>query len=94
MDLNVKNATIKKKDKNETFRFILSQSDMKNNNEIWVGINDNDPAYKESVNQEFTELPIIDNLSDENSLELGSSRRDFLKYLGFGLGAATLAAGV
>ena len=66
---------------------------MKNNNEIWVGINDNDPTFLESVNQEFTELPIIDNLSDENALELGSSRRDFLKYLGFGLGAATLAAG-
>ncbi len=67
---------------------------MKNNkNEIWVGANDTDPAYLETVNKEFTELPIIDALSEENSLDLGSSRRDFLKYLGFGLGAATIAAG-
>jgi MoCo/4Fe-4S cofactor protein with predicted Tat translocation signal len=67
---------------------------MKNNkNEIWLGAKDNDPSFLESVNKEFTELPIIDTLSESDSLELGSSRRDFLKYLGFGLGAATIAAG-
>jgi molybdopterin-containing oxidoreductase family iron-sulfur binding subunit len=68
---------------------------MKNNNqEIWVGVEDknNDPEFLESVNSEFKELPIIESLSDENSLEIGTSRRDFLKYVGFGLGAATLAA--
>ena len=65
----------------------------KNNNEIWVGANDNDPSFLEAANKEFTELPIIDTLSEEESLDIGSSRRDFLKYLGFGLGAATIAAG-
>ena len=65
----------------------------KNNNEIWVGANDSDPSFLETVNKEFTELPIIDALSNDDSLEIGSNRRDFLKYLGFGLGAATIAAG-
>ncbi len=67
---------------------------MKNkNNEIWVGANDNDPTLVESANKEFTELPIIDTLSENAALDLSSNRRDFLKYLGFGLGAATIAAG-
>ncbi len=68
---------------------------MKNNNQdVWVGIEDknNDPSFLENVNSEFKELPIIDALSEEESLEIGASRRDFLKYVGFGIGAATLAA--
>lgn len=67
----------------------------KQQNEVWVGISDktNDPEFLQTVQQEFVELPIIEALSDEKSLDLGSNRRDFLKYLGFGLGAATLAAG-
>ena len=69
---------------------------MKNQqNEVWVGVQDknNDPDLLESLNQEFSELPIVDSLSDDKSLDLSANRRDFLKYLGFGLGAATLAAG-
>ncbi len=68
---------------------------MKNNNQdVWVGIEDknNDPSFLENVNSEFKELPIIETLAEEQSLEIGASRRDFLKYLGFGIGAATLAA--
>ncbi|MFK8104123.1 MAG: TAT-variant-translocated molybdopterin oxidoreductase, partial [Saprospiraceae bacterium] len=68
---------------------------MKNqNNDIWIGMDDqsNDPDFIKSVNEEFTELPVIDALSDEETANAGSSRRDFLKYLGFGVGAATLAA--
>ncbi len=68
---------------------------MKNNKqEIWVGVEDrtNDPSFLENVGQEFRELPIVDTLAEEETLNVGSSRRDFLKYLGFGLGAATLAA--
>ncbi len=68
---------------------------MKNNNQdVWVGVEDknNDPAFLESLNSEFKELPIVDTLSEEQSLEIGASRRDFLKYLGFGIGVATLAA--
>ncbi|MBK8490462.1 MAG: TAT-variant-translocated molybdopterin oxidoreductase [Saprospirales bacterium] len=66
---------------------------MKNKNEVWIGVEqlNNDPVLNELSNQEFAEpadiLPIV-----EKSLEWGSSRRDFLKYLGFSLGAATLAA--
>ena len=67
----------------------------KQQNEVWVGIDDktNNPEFLQSVQQEFTELPIIDTLSEEKAIDLTSNRRDFLKYLGFGLGAATLAAG-
>lgn len=65
-----------------------------NKNNVWVGIDDKvgDPEFIASQQSEFTELPIVDSLSKDQSLELSSNRRDFLKYLGFGLGAATLAA--
>ncbi len=68
---------------------------MKNkNNEIWVGVEQlkNDPSYQEMANQEFVELPIVEQLADDRAMEVGASRRDFLKYMGFGLGAATIAA--
>ncbi len=68
---------------------------MKNKHQnVWIGVEQltNDPSYQEAGNQEFFELPIVDQLSDEKNLEAGASRRDFLKYMGFGLGAATLAA--
>ena len=65
------------------------------NNEIWVGVDQlaNDSAFQEATTQEFKALPIIDDLADDKTMETGASRRDFLKYLGFGLGAATVAAG-
>jgi len=65
------------------------------NNNIWVGLGDKnqEPEFLESLGSEFTELPIIDALSQPESENLTSNRRDFLKYLGFGLGAATMAAG-
>ncbi len=69
---------------------------MKNQkNEAWVGISDkiNDPDLLTQIDKEFIELPIVDTLSDEAVVETPANRRDFLKYLGFGLGAATLAAG-
>ncbi len=71
----------------------------KQDNNIWVGVEDltNDPQYLENAKQEFFELPIVDALSKEASViekaTQGASRRDFLKYAGFGLGAATIAAG-
>lgn len=67
--------------------------------DIWTGSEElnRDPEFLKSQQaQEFFELPIIDALSDEGKVEevtKGSSRRDFLKYMGFGLGAATIAAG-
>ncbi|MCO6475535.1 MAG: TAT-variant-translocated molybdopterin oxidoreductase [Phaeodactylibacter sp.] len=61
---------------------------MKNkNNGVWIGVDQlaNTPEYKKTTQQEFN--------NNEEVFEKGySSRRDFLKYLGFGIGAATLAA--
>ena len=68
---------------------------MENNNKaVWIGVEqlNNDPALQEISKQEFYELPIVDQLSEEATMDAGASRRDFLKYLGFGLGAATIAA--
>jgi molybdopterin-containing oxidoreductase family iron-sulfur binding subunit len=68
---------------------------MKNHNQdVWVGTDqlENNPEYLEAVQQEFYELPVVDQLSDERSMKVETNRRDFLKYLGFGLGAATIAA--
>ncbi len=61
--------------------------------DIWVGVEqlNNDPDYQKVVNQEFSESK-AGSLVDEQIMENGASRRDFLKYLGFGLGAATIAA--
>ena len=57
------------------------------NNDIWVGVDqlNNTEEYNRLAEQEFQNDP-------EKNLELNSNRRDFLKYLGFGLGAATMAA--
>ena len=61
---------------------------MKNkHNGVWIGTDQlaNTPEYKASTQQEF--------INSEEVIEFGaSSRRDFLRYLGFGIGAATLAA--
>ncbi|MEM6963128.1 MAG: TAT-variant-translocated molybdopterin oxidoreductase [Bacteroidota bacterium] len=66
-----------------------------NKSQVWIGSADltNDPEYKKAGSAEFVELPIVDAIADEKQAsEFTSSRRDFLKYAGFGLGAATLAA--
>jgi len=65
------------------------------NQNVWGSIEEKtqDPEFIKASQQEFHELPIVDTVADEGILEQGSSRRDFLKYMGFGLGAATLAAG-
>ncbi|RMF31837.1 MAG: 4Fe-4S ferredoxin, partial [Bacteroidetes bacterium] len=62
---------------------------------LWVGVEqlENDPAYAKAVQDEFVQLPLAEQLKDERALEVKANRRDFLKYLGFGLGAATVAAG-
>lgn len=67
---------------------------MKNQNqnkEVWIGVEhlENDPYLLESIEKEFDTTPA---LASDNILTAGSSRRDFLKYLGFSVGAATLAA--
>ena len=67
-------------------------------NNVWVGVEDlsNDASFLASAKQEFFELPVIDALSKDSEVieesTKGSNRRDFLKYMGFGIGAATIAA--
>ena len=68
----------------------------KSNNNVWSSPEqlNNDPAFIKSLEQEFFELPLVDALQqDEQSMDTTTNRRDFLKFLGFGLGAATVAAG-
>jgi len=66
---------------------------MKNKNEVWIGVENlkNDPVLNELSKNEFTQgdegVPL-----PTDALAFGGSRRDFLKYLGFSLGAATIAA--
>ncbi len=62
-----------------------------NNKEVWIGVEhlEQDPIFLESINREFSDAPA---LAHEAALESGTSRRDFLKYLGFSVGAATIAS--
>jgi MoCo/4Fe-4S cofactor protein with predicted Tat translocation signal len=64
-----------------------------NNQEIWVGVEDltNDKKFIETASQEFpTDLTAA--MSQDSDSSFATNRRDFLKYLGFGVGAATVAA--
>jgi len=66
-----------------------------NNSQVWIGASDlkQEPEFFDSAKSEFVELPIVETLGDDEKAEnLTANRRDFLKYMGFGLGAATLAA--
>lgn len=65
---------------------------MKNQKQnVWVGTETlkNDPAFLELAEKEFVD-DVKDMQAADNSLE--ANRRDFLKILGFSLGAATVAA--
>ena len=65
----------------------------KASNNIWVGQKDltNDEQF---IADSGKELSLEQTLVQENQGEgIKSNRRDFLRFLGFGLGAATLAAG-
>jgi molybdopterin-containing oxidoreductase family iron-sulfur binding subunit len=69
---------------------------MSNNKKYWKGVEElnESPSFQEVKNKEFNEyLPAEDFLGDGSLLEnSNTSRRDFLKYLGFGVTAASLAA--
>jgi MoCo/4Fe-4S cofactor protein with predicted Tat translocation signal len=62
---------------------------MHNDNGIWVSTEDltRDEAFLKSSEQEFS----LENI-DQTDGKWQASRRDFLKLMGFGLGAATVAA--
>ena len=61
----------------------------------WKGIDELTaaPHFVEQSQKEFTEhIPVDEFLSDSSLGESKTHRRDFLKYLGFSVTAATLAA--
>ena len=65
-----------------------------NNNKYWKGVEElqNDPSFVKNAHNEFPEyLPVGTNGSEADEIS-GTHRRDFLKLLGFGVAAATLAA--
>ena len=67
---------------------------MKNNKKYWKGLAqlDNNPDIDKLAHNEFAEeLPLDDFLSNDLS-STSTSRRDFLKFLGFSTAAATLAS--
>lgn len=67
---------------------------MDSNKKYWKGLEElnQTPAFVESSKGEFAEpIPVEDVLTEEG-LSTRAPRRDFLKVLGFGLGAVTLAA--
>ena len=60
---------------------------------IWIGEQDLTQSEK-FIAESNHELSLMDTLADsEKSESITANRRDFLKFLGFGLGAATIAAG-
>jgi len=66
-----------------------------NNKKYWKGIEElsNDPEFLKNANNEFPDfLPLKETQADGGEVESGTDRRDFLKLLGFGVAAATLAA--
>jgi molybdopterin-containing oxidoreductase family iron-sulfur binding subunit len=64
--------------------------------DFWTGVQDKNKDEKilqDALQKEFQEVPVANALKDEDlATQHRSSRRDFLKYLGFSVGAATLAA--
>ena len=64
--------------------------------DYWVSSEEftQEESFVKDSGKEFFDLPILNNLSkEEDASTSGHNRRDFLKYLGFSLGAATIAAG-
>src|SRR5690606_33817523 len=67
---------------------------MDSNKKYWKGLEElqQTPAFVEKSKAEFAESLPIENVLNEAGLSTKTPRRDFLKTLGFGLGAVTLAA--
>jgi MoCo/4Fe-4S cofactor protein with predicted Tat translocation signal len=64
------------------------------NDNVWLGVEDltNDPQFLENAKHEFHHTSVSHTIQDEAAMNTNTNRRDFLKFLGFGIGAATLAA--
>lgn len=67
---------------------------MESNKKYWKGLEEynNTPEFVASSKNEFAEPIPIEDVLNEAGLSTVTPRRDFLKALGFGLGAVTLAA--
>lgn len=67
---------------------------MDSNKKYWKGLEElqQTPAFVESSKGEFAETIPVEDVLNEAGLSTKAPRRDFLKALGFGLGAVTLAA--
>lgn len=68
---------------------------MSKTKKYWTGLDQlhNTPEFQESVQNEFAPNATAEHLLESDNLDEGSTkRRDFLKFLGFSVGAATLAA--
>ncbi len=68
---------------------------MEMNRKYWKGIGEleENPSFVKSGDQEFpAETSVEEFLSDDNLQESSTGRRDFLKFLGFSVAAATVAA--
>lgn len=67
---------------------------MDSNKKYWKGLEElqQTPAFVESSKGEFAESIPVEDVLNEAGLSTKTPRRDFLKALGFGLGAVTLAA--
>ncbi len=65
------------------------------NKKYWTGVDElnNTPAFQEAISNEFArEQSVEDFLSNDKLKETNTGRRDFLKFMGFSVAAATLAA--
>jgi len=67
---------------------------MDSNKKYWKGLEElnQTPAFVENSKGEFAESIPVEDVLNEAGLSTRTPRRDFLKALGFGLGAVTLAA--
>ncbi|MCH2198262.1 MAG: TAT-variant-translocated molybdopterin oxidoreductase [Flavobacteriales bacterium] len=68
---------------------------MDNSKNYWTGLDELDKteAYQEGLENEFPAQQKVDEfLADDRLKETNTGRRDFLKFMGFSLAAATLAA--
>ena len=67
---------------------------MDSNKKYWKGLEElqQTPAFVENSKSEFAEPIPVEDVLNEAGLSTKTPRRDFLKALGFGLGAVTLAA--
>jgi len=68
---------------------------MGTNKTYWKGIEElkQTPEFLDTVDKEFSqEMSVQEFLGDDNLAESSTGRRDFMKFLGFSIAAATLAA--